>query len=160
MCILARRDYIKDMVSNFEERLTKMVMKQPNNFTTPITNNCITKWDESDELEHSELTMYQELIGDIRCVLWIERVDIIQGVAVLSAFQESPQKGHPENLSIRILSEENPQLNLYFHPNTQILIQTPSNESSRKHSNINIVHAPSKRGRPVSQTSFFCDLRN
>ena len=46
------------------------------------------------------------MIGDIRWVLWIERVDIIQGVAVLSAFQESPQKGHPENLSIRILSEE------------------------------------------------------
>ena len=50
------------------------------------------------ELDASDITMFQELIGDWRWSTEIGRVDILHEVLVLSAFQSAPCE---ENVYIR-----------------------------------------------------------
>ena len=59
------RDSVKAIVSYLEELLTNIVMKLPTKVTTLIRNDYRPKLDETDEVENSELAMYQELIGEL-----------------------------------------------------------------------------------------------
>ena len=58
VCTLTSRDYINAIVEQLEEQLTKMGTKLTAKVTTPIRNNYKPELDETNEVEHSELTMY------------------------------------------------------------------------------------------------------
>ena len=63
-----------------------------------MTQDYYPALDISDELDSGGITMYQELIGELRWAMEIGRVDILHGVSLLSSYQASPRIRHLEQL--------------------------------------------------------------
>ena len=102
-------------------------MKIPTKFITFIRNNYRPKSYEAEKVEQSELTMYQEPIGEIRQAVEIKILHILHKVSFLLAYQVSPQKTHMEQL-IHIFGylKKRPKTIFNLTHNIQRLIQTPS----------------------------------
>jgi hypothetical protein len=118
MWTMSSNDYIKSAVKNLEERLAKDGNKKlPNKAVSPMMTNYIPEFDETQELNTSGITMYQELIGILRWAIEIGRVDIVTEVSMMSAYQASPREGHLEQL-LHIFGylKKKPNLTLYFDP--------------------------------------------
>ena len=114
---LTSKDYLKAAIQNLEERLRKMNMKLSNKAVTPMEKSYKPELDESEELDSNGITMYQELIGELRWGIELGRVDILHKVSVLSAYQASPRQGHLEQLlHIFAFLKRKPKLTLYFDP--------------------------------------------
>ena len=97
-----------------------MGTKFPTKSTTLIRNNYKPELDETNEVEQSELSLYQELIGDIRWGNGIGIVRMLYEISLLSEYQSSPQNGHLEKI-IHVFGylKKRPKLTLYFdlqHP--------------------------------------------
>ena len=61
--------------------------------------------------------MFIELIGDLRWVTEIGRVDSLHEVLMLSAFQASPQRGaFTSDISHLFFMKKNPKPTIYFDP--------------------------------------------
>ena len=75
--------------------------------------------DATAKMDANDITMFQELIGDLIWSKKIGRVDILHEVLVLSlsAFQAAPRERHL-NQVFRIFSftKKNPKLTIYFDP--------------------------------------------
>ena len=69
-------------------------MKLPPRATTPMSSNYRSEPEATVELDANNITMFQELIGDLRWAKDIVGVDILHEVLVLSAFKASPREGH------------------------------------------------------------------
>ena len=87
-------DYAKAILKNIEVRLTKEVMKLPAQAETPMSSDYKPKLDATAELEPYGITMYQDLIGELRWAIEIGRVNILHEVSVLSSYQAAPRDGH------------------------------------------------------------------
>ena len=110
-------DYIKAITKNLEERLSKIGLKLPSRAVTPMSSDYTPEIDATPELDQAGITMYQELIGELRWAIEIGRVDILYKVSVLSAYQASPREGHLDQiLHIFAFLKKNPKLTLYFDP--------------------------------------------
>ena len=110
-------DYVKAIVKNLEERLGKTNRKLPSRATTPMSSDYRPELDGTAELEVEDVTMYQELIGELRWATEIGRVDILHEVSVLSSYQACPREGHLEQIfHIFSYMKKNPKLTLYFDP--------------------------------------------
>ena len=89
--------------------------------------------DESEELDGKEITMYQELIGELRWEIELGRVDILHEASLLSAYQASPRQGHLEQLLyIFAFIKRKPKLTLYFDPSAPRIDSTAFANSSTK----------------------------
>lgn len=87
--------------------------------------------DASPELDSEGVTMYQELIGILRWAVEIERVDMLTGLSLLSAYQASPREGHLEKIiDIFAFLKKKPKLTLYFDPTPPKLDQNMFNSST------------------------------
>ena len=110
-------DYVKAIIKNLEERLNRKGLKLPGRAVTPMSSDYTPELDVTEELDQGGITMYQELIGELRWAIEIGRVDILHEVSVLSAYQASPREGHLEQiLHIFAFLKKNPKLTLYFDP--------------------------------------------
>ena len=118
MWTMTSRDYINAIVKNLNERLKKKGTKLPaSGIDTPMTSNYSPELDGSEELEPDDITMFQELIGELRWAIEIGRVDILTEVSMLSAYQASPRQGHLEQvIHIYAFLNKKPKLTLYFNP--------------------------------------------
>ena len=115
-------DYVKTILKNLEERLTKKGCKLPGKAVTPMSSHYAPELDATEELDHDGITMYQELIGELQWAIEIDRVGILHKVSVLSAYQASPCEGHLEQiLHIFAFLKRNPKLTLYFDPSMPCL---------------------------------------
>ena len=77
------------------------------------------------ELELDGITIYQELIGELRWAIEIGRVDIGHEVSVLSSYQAAPRDGHLQQiLHIFTFLKKNPKLTLYFDPSPAVIYPT------------------------------------
>ena len=76
----------------------------------------------SEELKEDDVTMFQELIGELRWAIDIGRVNIHTEVAMLSAYQASPRQGHLEQvIHIYGYLKKYEKLTLYFDPQVPVL---------------------------------------
>ena len=57
---------VKSVVKTLEERIKKQGMKLPARATTPMSYDYIPEINESSELYANDITMLQELIGELR----------------------------------------------------------------------------------------------
>ena len=104
-------------MNNPEERLKKQGMKLPARATTLMSSDCITELNETAELDVNDITMFQELIGELGWSTEIGIVDILHEVSVLSEFQASPCEGHLHQIfHIFYFMKNNPKLTIYFDP--------------------------------------------
>ena len=114
---MTSHDYIKAITDNLLQRIGKLGLVLPTRVDTPMSSAYRPELDASAELDSDGITMYQELIGELRWAIEIGRVDILHEVSVLSAFQASPREGHlQEILHIFAYLKKNPKLTLYFDP--------------------------------------------
>ena len=73
--------------------------------------------DATAKMDANDITMFQELIGDLRWSTKICRVDILHEVLVLLAFQAEPREGNLNQVfHIFSFTEKNPKLTIYFDP--------------------------------------------
>ena len=83
-----------------------------------MSTGYVPELDDSPELDADGRTNIQELIGILRWVIKLGRVDICHEVSILSQFQASPRQGHLEQLyHIFGYLKKKPKLTLYFDPN-------------------------------------------
>ena len=164
---MSSRDYTKAIIANLEERLMKKnpeAKLRSKGIKTPIATSYVPEFDMSEELQGDEITMFQELIGELRWAIEIGRVDIHTEVAMLSAYQASPRKGHLEQV-IHIYSylKKYEKLTLYFDPQVPVLgniatfdANTPDTfkEQYRDAEEEVPNNMPTPRGRMVTTTAY------
>ena len=160
---LTSKDYIKAVIDNIEVRLKKTGDKLNSKAITPMIQDYKPELDISKELDKEGITMYQELIGELRWAIEIGRVDILHEVSLLSSYQASPRRGHLEQL-IHIFSylKKKPKLTLYFDPQEPVIDTTTFNGSSKEEFKDIYRDAteqlpdrmPKPRGRGVTTTAF------
>ena len=94
---MSSQDYTKAIIANLEERITKKNSnaKLPSkSVKTPIASAYVPEFDFSEELRGDNITMFQELIGELQWAIEIGRVDTHTEVSMLLAYQASPRQGH------------------------------------------------------------------
>ena len=97
----------------------------------------------SEELRGDNITMFQELIGELRWAIEIGRVDIYTEVSMLSAYQASPRQGHLEQIPVlgNIATFDSHTLKIFKEQYRDAEEQVPNN-------------MPTPRGRMVTTTAY------
>ena len=93
--------YVQAAVKNVEEYLDKRAdnrWKLPAKAETPIQTSFRPELDVSPELEAVESSYYQSLIGVLRWMVELGRVDICLEVSMLSSHLALPREGHLEQV--------------------------------------------------------------
>jgi hypothetical protein len=93
--------YVKAAVQNVEEFIVKDETKRwkpPTKTETPLRTCCRPELDVTPELNPSEAAHYQSLIGILRWIVELGRVDICLEVSMMSSYLILPREGHLEQL--------------------------------------------------------------
>ena len=93
--------YIQAAVRNVEEYIEKSHHKRwriPNKVDTPMRSTYRPKLDVSEELSSSNASYYQSLIGILRWIVELGRVDVCLEVSMMSSHLALPRKGHMEQV--------------------------------------------------------------
>ena len=86
--------YIKEAIKNVELYLKGKNLALLKHTTIPITSNYTPEVDASPELDDNDAAYYQSLIGILRWMVEMGRIDIITEVSMLSSFVAMPRQGH------------------------------------------------------------------
>ena len=90
--------YVQDAVNNVEQYLKKKGQKLVAKALAPFKNNYRPEIDMTEELEEDEASYYHSLIGVLRWIVELGRVDINTEVSMLSSHLALPRIGHLEQL--------------------------------------------------------------
>jgi hypothetical protein len=90
--------YVKRAVADVERTLDEIDMKLKTKVTTPLSTGYRPELDASPELDDRQANYFQGLIGVLRWIVELGRVDINVGVALLSQFLAAPREGHLEEV--------------------------------------------------------------
>lgn len=162
MWTLSSKDYIKAAMQIADKGAKLRGLKLPSP-TTSMSSQAVPELDSSIELNHTDITFYQELIGMLRWAIELGRVDIYVEVSLLSAHQASPRQGHLEEL-IHIFGflKKNPEPTLYFNPEMPFLPPDmfDGDESTRFQDQYRDAaeelpkHIPEPKGKPMHITCY------
>ena len=86
--------YVKAAVSNVKEYLSKQGKSLPTKVKTPLSNGYRPEIDISEELDNEGASYYQSLIGILRWMVELGRVDICCEVSMMSSHLALPRQGH------------------------------------------------------------------
>ena len=86
--------YVKSAILNVENRLKDKGLYLPKKCTSPIKRDYRSEVDISSELDAQEAAYYQSLIGILRWIVELGRVDITTEVSMMASCMASPRKGH------------------------------------------------------------------
>ena len=86
--------YVKAAVKNVEDRLKKLGMKLPSRAETPLRTDYRPELDVTAELGAQDATYYQSLIGVLRWMVELGRVDICLEVLMMSSHLALSRVGH------------------------------------------------------------------
>ena len=95
---MSMSQYVKEAVRNVEEHLKKKDLGLLKKASTPIAANYSPEVDGSPELDEEEATYYQSLIGTLRWIVEMGRMDISMEVSALSSFVVMPREGHMQQV--------------------------------------------------------------
>ena len=90
--------YTQAAVKNVEQYLTQRGEKMSTKATTPLSNNYRPEVDVTPELSAEEAAYYQSLIGVLRWIVELGRVDICLEVSMMSSHLALPREGHLQQL--------------------------------------------------------------
>ena len=86
--------YIQDAIKNVERKLVDMGMKLQPGGNAPISRNYRPEIDVSPELNANDANFFQSLIGTLRWMVEMGRIDICCEVSILSSCLAMPREGH------------------------------------------------------------------
>ena len=107
--------YIQDAVNTTERKLEEYGMQLSVKANAPITKDYRPEIDVSTELDPDKSTLYQSLIGSLRWMVEMGRLDIACEVSMLSSFLAMPREGHLQQV-LHIFSY------LKYHHNSRIVM--------------------------------------
>ena len=90
--------YVKAAVANVEEYLQKQGRSLPAKAKTPLPNGYRPEIDISDKLGSEEGSYYQSLIGILRWMVELGRIDICTEVSMMASHLALPRRGHLDAL--------------------------------------------------------------
>jgi hypothetical protein len=90
--------YVKRAVAESERTLGEIDQKLKTKVTTPLSTGYRPELDATPELDDRQANYYQGLIGVLRWIVELGRIDINVGVALLSQFLAAPREGHLEEV--------------------------------------------------------------
>jgi hypothetical protein len=88
--------YIKRAIADVERELAQIDRALKSKASTPMTAGYRPELDISDELDPRRANYFQGLIGVLRWIVELGRVDILVAVAMLSRYLAMPRTGHLE----------------------------------------------------------------
>ena len=91
---MSSEKYVKQAVSDVEQELSHVDRCLPTRVATPLSQGYRPELDQSRELDAKRGQYYQSLIGVLRWVCELGRVDILVAVSMLSRYLVSPREGH------------------------------------------------------------------
>ena len=91
---MSSEKYVRQAVSDVESELSGIEQCLPTRVTTPLSQGYRPELDQSRELDAKRSQYYQSLIGVLRWICELGRVDILVAVSMLSRFLMSPREGH------------------------------------------------------------------
>jgi hypothetical protein len=91
---MSSEKYIKQAVADVETELAKVDKCLPTRVTTPVSQGYRPELDQSRELDAKRGQYYQSLIGVLRWICELGRLDILVAVSMLSRYVVSPREGH------------------------------------------------------------------
>jgi hypothetical protein len=91
---MSSEKYVKQAVSDVEQELSSVDKCLPTRVTTPLSQGYRPELDQSRELDAKRGQYYQSLIGVLRWICELGRVDILVAVSMLSRYLASPREGH------------------------------------------------------------------
>ena len=86
--------YVKTAIGEVERELEKVGQALPKRAETPLTQGYRPEVDSSAELDDEKANYYQGLIGVLRWICELGRIDILLPVSLLSRFMAAPREGH------------------------------------------------------------------
>ena len=89
-------DYVKSAIENLQTELDKIGSRMPSKVETPLSSGYRPELDSSKELTPRQISFYQGLIGTLRWICELGRIDILMPVCLLSSFLMAPRVGHME----------------------------------------------------------------
>ena len=90
--------YVKKAISDLERELGEADLRLLPNAKTPLASGYRPELDLSPELGSKQLNYYQGLIGVLRWICEIGRIDILMPVSLLSRYLVSARQGHLEQV--------------------------------------------------------------
>ena len=90
--------YVQAAVNNVTDHLEKIGLKLPSRTKTPLSSNYRPEIDVSPELNATDATYYQSLIGVLRWMVELGRIDICCEVSMMSSHLALPREGHLQQL--------------------------------------------------------------
>jgi hypothetical protein len=91
---LSSHHYITEAVKNVETELQKVGKTLSNSVSTPLSSDYRPELDVSAMLAPPQAQYFQNLIGILRWIVELGRLDIHVHVAMLSSFLAAPREGH------------------------------------------------------------------
>ena len=86
--------YVQSAVKNVETHLAKTGESLPNRATSPWTRDYRPESDTSAELNSKDATYFQSLIGILRWIVELGRIDITMETSALASMMALPRRGH------------------------------------------------------------------
>ena len=86
---LSSARYVHETVKNVEDHLQKINSKLPTRASAPFPTNCRPELDTSEELDAEGQTYYQSLIGVLRWIIELGRIDIGAEASIMIFSSES-----------------------------------------------------------------------
>ncbi len=88
--------YVKRAIADVETELKKISQTLRSNVSTPMSSDYRPELDKSSELDPARANYFQGLIGVLRWIVELGRIDIAVSVSMLSRYLASPREGHLE----------------------------------------------------------------
>ena len=95
---MSSEKYVKQAVADVETELEKIDQCLPTKVTTPVSQGYRPELDQSRELDAKRGQYYQSLIGVLRWICELGRIDVLVAVLMLSRYVVSPREGHLQQL--------------------------------------------------------------
>jgi hypothetical protein len=91
---MSSEKYVQQAVADVETELSKVDQRLPTRVTTPLSQGYRPELDQTRELDSKRGQYYQSLIGVLRWICELGRIDIMVAVSMLSRYVVSPREGH------------------------------------------------------------------
>ena len=95
---LSSSQYTQAAVANVEKHLAKNNMKLPKKTRSPLSDGYRPELDTTPELGDEDASYYMSLIGILRWIVELNRIDIAVEVSMMASVMAMPRRGHLEQL--------------------------------------------------------------
>jgi hypothetical protein len=152
--------YVKRAIEEVERELEEIGMMLGTKAATPLSQGYRPELDVSTELDAQRTNYYQGLIGVLRWMCELGRVDILMPVSLMSRFLALPRRGHLDQIfHIFTYLKQNPRTALLFDDQAPVyderrFLECDWSEFYPGAKEAIPSNAPEPRGREVVTTCF------